>query len=235
MTNPSLNPMTVLLVAGPKDHGPSEHDYPLWQTRWATLLGLAENVKVQQADSWPTPVQWDAANVAVFYCANPAWTADKGQALDAFLARGGGLVYVHMAVDGRDATDALADRIGLAWRGGASKFRHGPLELTIRDTGHPITRGLDKISFVDESYWNLVGDAKNIHLLADAPEDGSPQPLMWTREQGKGRVFVSIPGHYTWTFDDPLFRLLLLRGICWTANQPVGRLSGLATIGARVQ
>ena len=41
-------------------------------------------------------------------------------------------------------------------------------------------------------------------------------------------------GHYTWTFDDPLFRLLVLRGICWTARDHVDRLSPLATLGARV-
>jgi hypothetical protein len=42
-----------------------------------------------------------------------------------------------------------------------------------------------------------------------------------------------VPGHYTWTFDDPLFRILL-RGVCWTAREPVDRLSELATLGARL-
>jgi len=59
-------------------------------------------------------------------------------------------------------------------------------------------------------------------------------PQMWARTKGKGRVFVSIPGHYSWTFDDPLFRLLLLRGICWAGHQSLDRLSDLATIGARL-
>jgi type 1 glutamine amidotransferase len=65
-------------------------------------------------------------------------------------------------------------------------------------------------------------------------QPGKPQPLMWTREQGKGHVFVCILGHYTWTFDDPLFRLLLLRGISWAGGQPIECLSELATIGARL-
>jgi type 1 glutamine amidotransferase len=52
----------------------------------------------------------------------------------------------------------------------------------------------------------------------------------------KGRVFGCIPGHYTWTFDDPFFRLLVLRGICWSARQDdVDRLSELSLVGARVQ
>src|SRR5688500_12437648 len=89
-TSPTTKPLNILLISGPKDHGPSEHDYPAWQKRWVTLLGLADNVKVDVADGWPTPAQWDAAQVAVLYSANPAWTARKGNELDAFLSRGGG-------------------------------------------------------------------------------------------------------------------------------------------------
>ena len=88
---------------------------------------------------------------------------------------------------------------------------------------------------MDESYWQLVGDQKNIQLLATGSEEESPQPLMWTREQGAGRVFVSIPGHYTWTFDDPLFRVIALRGLAWAAGEPVGRFEGLALAGAHSQ
>src|SRR5205823_9033143 len=31
--------LRVVLVAGKKDHGPGEHDYPAWQKTWARLLG----------------------------------------------------------------------------------------------------------------------------------------------------------------------------------------------------
>jgi hypothetical protein len=34
-----LRELNVVLVAFKKDHGPDEHDYPLWQKRWAVLLG----------------------------------------------------------------------------------------------------------------------------------------------------------------------------------------------------
>ncbi|PYK65625.1 MAG: ThuA domain-containing protein, partial [Verrucomicrobia bacterium] len=65
-------------------------------------------------------------------------------------------------------------------------------------------------------------------------EDGESQPQVWIREQAKGRVFVCIPGHFTWTFDDPFYRLLVLRGICWAAHQPTDRLAELAAVGARL-
>ncbi len=223
----------IVLVAGPKDHGPGEHDYPLWQRRWLNLLGLAEGVTVSTADRWPAPKQWEMADVIVFYSANPAWSAEKAKDLDAYLERGGGLVYLHWAVNGGKAAEALAERIGLAGRAGM-KYRHGPLELTFPDGKHPITRGFSKTRFVDESYWQMLGDPKKIEVLATAVEEGQPRPLLWTYERGKGRVFVSILGHYTWTFDDPLFRVLVLRGLAWTAGEPADRWTGLATVGARL-
>lgn len=232
-TADSPRPLRILLVAGPKDHGPDEHDYPLWQERWATLLGLADDVAVSTAFGWPSAAALDAADVAVFYSNNPGWSAAKASQLASFQAKGGGLVYVHFAIDGHDAVRELSDRIGLAWRSGASKFRHGPLPLSL-DSSHPITRGFSKIQLYDESYWELEGDPRSISILATAEEDGQSRPLIWTRENGPGRVFVSVPGHYTWTFDDPVFRLILLRGICWAAREPVDRLSELATIGARL-
>lgn len=228
------NPLRILLVAGPKDHGPDEHDYPLWQERWAKLLSLADRVTISTAFGWPSSAALQEADVAVFYSNNPGWSADKAGELEAFQQRGGGLVYIHFAVDGHAAVSELSDRIGLAWRSGHSKFRHGPLDLAI-DSTHPITRGLPEVHFYDESYWDLEGDPRSISVLATGTEAGAARPLMWTRENGRGRVFVSIPGHFNWTFDDPLFRLLLLRAICWTAHEPVDRLSELATVGARIQ
>jgi putative heme-binding domain-containing protein len=225
-------PFRIVLCAGPKDHGPGEHDYPLWQKRWEKLLSLADGVKVGTAMNWPSAEQLKTADVIAFYSNNPGWNAGRAKELDAFLARGGGLVYLHYAVDGHKEVDALAGRIGLAWRGGGSKFRHGALDLKLHP--HPLAAGFSKLDFIDESYWQLVGDRKNIDLLASGLEDGVQQPLIWTRTQGKGRVFVSILGHYNWTFDDPLFRLLILRGICWSGKEPMDRLAELATIGARI-
>ncbi len=228
-----VTPLRVLLAAGPKDHGPGEHDYPQWQQRWSKLLAMSNGVTVDTCQGFPTPQQFAAADVVVFYSNNPGWSKAKAADLDAFLARGGGLVYIHWAVDGKDAPEELAQRIGLASKAG-TKYRHGELPLRFTDRGHPISRGFDKLTLVDESYWNMVGDVARLHPLADAPEEGQDRPLLWTREQGKGRVFVSIPGHYAWTFDDPLFRVLILRGIAWTAGRPAERLTHLAPIGARM-
>jgi putative heme-binding domain-containing protein len=230
-----LPPLDIVLVAGDKDHGPGEHDYPAWQTAWKRLLSVAEGVKAETAHDWPSAEQLQSADVLVFY-QRGTWTPERARDIDAFLARGGGLVYIHYAVDGGTDPAGFAERIGLAWRGGGSRFRHGPLELHFdRGSRHPIARNFDRVEFHDESYWRLVGDPKRINLLASGLEENEPQPLFWTVEPNGGRVFVSIPGHFSWTFDDPLFRIVLLRGIAWSGGQPVDRLNELATIGARIE
>ncbi len=227
-------PLRLTLVTGPKDHGPGEHDYPAWQGVWQRLLSSAANTTVSVANDWPSAEDLKTADALVFY-QQGKWTPERARDIDAFLARGGGLVYIHYAVDGGSDPAGFAERIGLAWQGGASKFRHGHLDIDWRAAGdHPIARNFDKVEFHDESYWNLIGDAKKIRLLATGVEESKPQPLFWTFEPSKGRVFVSIPGHYSWTFDDPLFRVLLLRGIAWSAGEPVDRFNELVTLGARI-
>src|SRR5690606_23051212 len=117
----TVRPMKVVLVAGPKDHGPAEHDYPAWQTAWKELLSAGEAIEVDIAWEWPNRDNLATADVLVFYQKGD-WTPQREQDIDAFLKRGGGLVYIHYAVDGGQNPSAFAERIGLAWRGGGSKF-----------------------------------------------------------------------------------------------------------------
>jgi putative heme-binding domain-containing protein len=231
----SFAPLTIVLCAAAKDPGhnfPGMHDYPIWRERWSKLLALADNVKVETADRWPSAEQWKRADVIAVSSDNPAWSTEKANDLDAFLARGGGLIFLHFAVNGGKDADALTKRIGFGWGSGA-KFRHGAEEVVLAE--HEITSGLpESISFEDETYWNLKtsGDAT---VLGTVIEEGVPRPQIWIREQGGGRVFCSILGHFTWTFDDPLYRALLLRGMAWSAHQPIDRFNELVTIGARVR
>ncbi|WP_162271590.1 ThuA domain-containing protein [Gemmata sp. SH-PL17] len=221
-------------MAGPKDHGKGEHDYPAWQKAWAELLAAGDKIEVATAMDWPAKEEFQKADAMVFFQRGD-WDAKRAAEIDAFLERGGGLTYLHWAVDGRGDVPGFAKRIGLAADSGKIKFRHGPLDLTFNtDAKHPITRNFDKLKLVDESYWLLTGDLPKTRELGWATEEKEPRPLFWSVEHGRGRVFVSIPGHYSWTFDDPLFRVLLLRGIAWTAKEPVDRFNDLVLPGADV-
>lgn len=228
-------PLRIVLVAGPKDHKQGEHDYPAWQEVWARLLAQAEQTEVDIAWEFPEQEQIDAADVLVFY-QRGRWDAARAAAIDPFLARGGGAVYIHWAVDGRGGEEEMAKRIGLASLGGSIGYRHGEIDVDFsHNPEHPIARNLTHVEWLDESYWRLRGDPAQITLLGTGIEEGKPRPLFWTVEHGRGRVFVSIPGHYMWSFDDPMFRAVLLRGIAWTGRRSVDRFNDLVTLDARVE
>lgn len=227
-------PLSILLVAGKKDHGPGEHDYPAWLRMWSHLMAAADGVTIDTAMDWPNDEQWEAANTVVFF-QKGRWTPDRAASIDRHLAKGGGLVFIHWAVEAGKDAPSFAERIGLASHSATTKYRHGDVELLFNATdAHAMTRGFDKLLLHDESYWNLHGDPKKIRVLGTASEEGELHPQFWTLERNRGRVFVSIPGHYSTTFDDPLFRILLLRGIAWTSQQAVDRFSELVWYGTNV-
>ncbi len=235
----ALSPLHVVLCAAEKDRAhmrPGVHDYPLWRERWTRLLSLAPGVTTEPADRWPTRDQWARADVVISFHNNPAWNAARGPDIDAFLARGGGLVFLHYAIRAGNADRAaLAQRLGHAWGEAGNVFRIGPTPLQFKP--HAITAGfpLDRtVSFIDETYSRMIGDLGGWTVLATSAEPSGDEPQVWLREAGRGRVFVCIPGHSTWTFDDPIYRLLVFRGLLWTARQPLGRLNELVTVGARV-
>jgi type 1 glutamine amidotransferase len=256
--------LRIVLVADKKDHGPDEHDYPRWQERWALLLGGkaasaasqinlfgpaiqeekpftgAENVDVLRADGFPSEAQLEIADVVVAFCYLP-WDASRKTRLQLYLDRGGGLVLIHSATWTMPKADPEVAR--LVGVGGFTAYRHGPIQVEITAAGHPICRGLPRqLRFVDESYWPPTPpiDPQRVTVLAVSseqdPASGQPsaQPIFWIAQPGRGRVFGCVLGHYTWTFDDPWFRILLLRGIAWSAGQPTDRFNPLVLQGARV-
>ena len=213
------NPARLVLVASKQDHGPGQHDYPRWQTNWLGWL-VGGGLVVQPAWEWPSPAQWEQANVVVFYCWNHDWSAGRLSALDAFQRRGGGVVLLHSACISDTDPEALVPRFGLAANPTRTGYRHMPFRLQLKP-GHAITQGsTDPLDLLDEPYWPLIGDPAAVTVLATAEVDGAARPLVWAFERpGGGRTFSSIPGHYTWTLDDPRFRELILRGIAWAAGR----------------
>jgi type 1 glutamine amidotransferase len=116
-----------------------------------------------------------------------------------------------------------------------------PFELRIPRTGHAVTLGLpERLQFLDEPYWPLVGDPGRVRVLASGVVDGAGKPLVWTFERGApdgrtARVFGSILGHYFWTLDDPLYRLMVLRAIAWAGGGEPELLKDAALIEANLE
>ena len=104
----------------------------------------ADKVEVATAWEWPAKDEFGKADVMVFY-QHGDWTPERAADVDAFLERGGGLVYVHWAVDGRDHAPEFAKRIGLA-SGRQDQVPARPARPDFNPAAkHPVDRNLDKL------------------------------------------------------------------------------------------
>ncbi len=90
---------------------------------------------------------------------------------------------------------------------------------------HPIVSGLDRWQLDTEQYWVLT-DALN-DVLATTTFPVGPDtpwreeltcPAVWTRQWGKGRVFVSTIGHKLEDLDIPDIRTMTQRGLLWASR-----------------
>ena len=272
-----LRPLRIVLLADVKDHGPGEHDYPLWQKRWKVLLGGqaegeplqanlhallspveqdklaagAAKVEVTTAWQWPTPQQFQSADLLVMFCypsgdQRRVWSDERMAQLDQFLGRGGGFVVIHSATYTALKLPPAGDHPRVDLTGlvfdGTIQVRHGDMDVKITAPDHAICAGLPgTMRFIDEPYWPPRGDLSKVTVLASSDErvgesgEPSPQPMFWTYQRGKGRVYGCVLGHYNWTFDDPLFRMLLLRGMAWAAGESPYRFDPLVLRGAAVR
>lgn len=206
------------------------------------IMAGAPNVSITTAWQWPSKQQFKSADLIVMFCYGK-WNKQKLSQLKEYLSRGGGFVSVHpccIAPEGKNLEDDVAELIGLVWKYGHTTYRHGPMDLKITARRHPICLGLpETIYFLDEAYWPLIGDLSKVTVLANSnektikdPNETRPEPMFWTYRYGQGRVYGCILGHYNWTFDDPYFRILLLRGMAWAAGQSPYRFDSLVLRGA---
>ena len=104
-----------------------------------------------------------------------------------------------------------------------------PFKLVIRKPDHPITKGLPKemMHVPDELYGWLRGPAENLTVLATAfapkSKGGSDEhePLLFTVECGKGRVFQNALGHTQKELQSVAFIVPFQRGAEWAATGKV--------------
>jgi type 1 glutamine amidotransferase len=220
--------------AGPGDEAVTNMYRPQVEADRALITSGSPHVKALSTLEWPTEEQFATADVIVLY-QHPKCLSDAThqQQIEAFLNRGGGLVLSHYVL--WNASPALADLLGLA-KGTDSKYKHKVITLRLPEPRHPIMRGLpDTFTIADECFWNLQGDRSKVSALATSDETVgdkvSPEPVIWAYERGKGRVVASTLGHFDWTFDDPFFRAILLRGIAWAAGDSPYRFDPLILRG----
>jgi type 1 glutamine amidotransferase len=168
------------------------------------------------------------------------WGERAETALLNFVRDGKGAVVYHFSAAAFDGWEEYEKLCAGNWRPnqGHHSARHD-FKVDIKDADHPITRGL-KTMFPennDELYANLKWQpADKFHVLATAWDDhalylgkarqpipgpGLNQPMLWTVNYGKGRVFATALGHDTEAVKNLGFIVTMQRGAEWAASGSV--------------
>lgn len=217
----------VLLVTG--DDVMPAHD---WQTVSQALketlvssgkfeVRVCEDAGV--LDSVPTLGRYDLVLLDYYNAKTPTLSAGAKENLVNFVKDGKGLVITHLSSASFKEWEEFRKLCGRYWVMG--KSGHGPrsvFKARITKTDSPITQGLADFEADDELYAKLEGDAP-ITVLVEADSDWSKktEPLAFTIEYGKGRVFHEAFGHDAKAVNNPTVQKLIQRGCEWAATGKV--------------
>lgn len=152
--------------------------------------------------------------------------SDQGKAnLLEFVKSGKGFAVSHLASASFKEWDEFKKLCGRNWVMGTSG--HGPRSVftaKIADQEHPITKGMTDFETDDELYAKLQGDTP-IRVLVEADSDWSKktEPLVFTLEYGKGRVFHEAFGHDGKAIKHAPVAQIIARGCEWAATGRVSK------------
>jgi uncharacterized protein len=119
-----------------------------------------------------------------------------------------------------------ADRTYTRMVGGQFLFHHPDFisyEVEVVRPAHPIVDGITRFGVHTEQYW-VITDAHNEVLATTNCEpygevdEPVTMPVVWTRQWGHGRVFVSTIGHRVADLDVPEVRTITERGLVWASR-----------------
>lgn len=231
----SAEPIKVLLVTGQNNHdwkrtAPIFRDMIAEDNRFKVKMSTTPPRKSKDAAWANWKPDFSAYDVVVLDYFGQMFPEAQQQAFLDFVEGGGGVVAIHAANNSWVSWKEYARMIGLLWAkndfgervyyddagklvrvpaGEGLAAGHGKKfdwTVVIRDSEHPITRGMPKqwLHPLDELYQGQRGPAKNMHILATALSDkakagnkasGVHEPCLWWIPYGEGRVVTNLTGH----------------------------------------
>jgi type 1 glutamine amidotransferase len=217
----------VLLVTG--DDVMPAHDWRQVSQALRETLAAAGKFEVRICedsgvlDSAATLGRYDLVLLHMYNAKTPTLSAGAKENLANFVKDGKGLVISHLSSASFKEWDEFPKLCGRYWVMG--KSGHGPravFKARITKTESPITQGLADFDADDELYAKLEGDAP-ITVLVEADSDWSKktEPLAFTVEYGKGRVFHETFGHDAKALSNPTVQKLIQHGCEWAATGKV--------------
>jgi type 1 glutamine amidotransferase len=135
--------------------------------------------------------------------------------MHAFLARGGGVLAIHVGASTLIDMPDWEHVTGMRWIEGVSMHPPlGPAHVLVHPERHAIAAPLHDFDLVDERYCHLRL-APHIVPFVSHDHEGTNQPLAWARRYGDARVVTDALGHGVESFDSPEHAELLRRSFGW--------------------
>jgi type 1 glutamine amidotransferase len=123
---------------------------------------------------------------------------------------GGAMLAVHAATVLGDSDQALEELLGGVF------IRHAPqgiFQVLPLYAQHPITDGINAFNVNDELYIERYHSSVQVHMIA--VHEQVAYPVIWSREDGLGRVVHIAPGHSKKTWELEPYQRLMLQSIHW--------------------
>lgn len=109
---------------------------------------------------------------------------------------------------------------------GIQSAAHGPqkpIEVTFVDRDHPVSKGLENWTTVNEELYNNLKMFDTAKPLARGKQDTGKviddYVVAWVNQYGSTRVFSTTLGHNTETVADPRYLDLVTRGLLWACDK----------------
>lgn len=154
--------------------------------------------------------------------------------VEEFVRGGGGLLAVHTAVICFDGHPRWTGLCGAAWNWDRSSHpAPGPITVEVTEHGrtHPVTAGSVGFEVHDELYGDLdLADGIEPLMIGRTGAGGAPQPVLWAREMGAGRVVTDVLGHGPDSITHPGHREVLAAAVRWICGADAPHRAGTPAV-----
>lgn len=232
----------LLLVAGNDAH--KWHNWEKTTPRIKASLERDERIRVDVVTDFEELGKRDLSvyhGIVLNWCnwQDPKGASEKSRlAFARHIREGAGLIIIHFANGAFHPSLPMASAsdwpeyrkmVRRVWnhqpRGKTPRSGHdafGRFTVRITKSVSPLTEGLKPFEIEDELYFHQDGSEPIEPLLAaESRVTRKIEPLAWTYEYGKGRVFQTLLGHSEKTYDPFEVRELLRRASAWTTRRPI--------------
>jgi len=200
----------VLLITGGK-----WHDYAAGaQVMGDALRAAGATVTATEDAAAIGSLAGGAYDCVLLYTQGDRFDDAQIDALARFVRGGGGLVGVHSAADTNTASEPFAKLMGGVFK------THGPVfdfQVDVSDPDHPIAHRVQPFRIVDELY--VLEPRSEFRTFLTAWWEGKPQPMAYSREEGKGRVVYLANGHHAQALSNPAWQQILGRAVRYAAGE----------------